>query len=139
MDEAAFMSDKDLIKNRQIIDGDIAKIKATGKTVVMPKDGLGTGLAQLKEKAPQTYAYLKQRLLQEFGFDNDNGSINNDPQAPAPVAEPVVEAPRSTKERVLKDGKSYNLSDIGIDMLIKLGYSNEEIGKILKEVRKEIC
>ena len=59
--------------------------------------------------------------------------------APAPA--PVVETPqvRSTKERVLKDGKSYNLSDIGIDMLIKLGYSNDEVGQILKEVRKEIC
>ena len=136
MDEAAFMSDKDLVKNKQIIDGDIAKIKAIGKIVVMPKDGLGTGLAQLKERAPQTYAYLKQRLLQEFGFDNDNGSVNNKSQTSAPVVEtPQV---RSTKERVLKDGKSYNLSDIGIDMLIKLGYSNDEVGQILKEVIKEI-
>ena len=75
MDNAAFMSDKDLVSNKQIIDGDIAKIKATGKVVVMPKDGFGTGLAKLKEKAPQTYAYLKQRLLEEFGFDNDTGSV----------------------------------------------------------------
>jgi hypothetical protein len=75
-DEDAFMTDKDLNKNKAVIDGDIAKIKATGKTVVFPKDGLGTGLAKLKEKAPQTYAYLKQRLLQEFSFDNDNGTIS---------------------------------------------------------------
>jgi hypothetical protein len=76
MDESAFMTDKDLSKNRMIIDEDIAKIKATGKLVVFPKDGLGTGLAKLKEKAPQTYAYLKQRLLQEFGFDNDMGTLS---------------------------------------------------------------
>lgn len=72
-DEDAFMTDKDFDKNKAIIDSDISKIIATNKTVVFPKDGLGTGLAKLKEKAPQTYAYLKQRLLQEFGFDNDTG------------------------------------------------------------------
>ncbi len=76
MDASAFMNDKDLVKNKAVIDSDIAKIKATGKTVVLPKDGLGTGLAKLKEKAPQTYNYLKQRLLQEFGFDNDKGTLS---------------------------------------------------------------
>ena len=81
MDESAFMSDKDLVNNKQIIDGDIAKIKATGKVVVMPKDGLGTGLAKLKEKAPQTYEYLKQRLLQEFGFNNDTGTVSEKPDS----------------------------------------------------------
>lgn len=75
MEESAFMKDADLARNKAVIDADIAKIKATGKIVVLPKDGLGTGLAKLKEKAPQTYAYLKQRLLQEFGFDNDKGTI----------------------------------------------------------------
>ena len=72
--ESAFMNDKDLAKNKTVIDGDIAKIKATGKTLVFPKDGLGTGLAKLKEKAPLTYEYLKQRLLEEFGFNNDTGT-----------------------------------------------------------------
>jgi hypothetical protein len=81
MDESAFMNDKDLVKNKAVIDGDIAKIKATGKAIVMPKDGLGTGLAKLKEKAPQTYAYLKQRLLEEFGFDNDKGTISQPTQS----------------------------------------------------------
>jgi hypothetical protein len=79
-DESAFMIDFDLDKNKVVIDGDIAKIKATGKTLVFPKDGLGTGLAKLKEKAPQTYAYLKQRLLEEFGFDNDKGTISQSTQ-----------------------------------------------------------
>ena len=81
MDNVAFMSDRDLDSNKQVIDGDIAKIKATGKVVVMPKDGLGTGLAKLKEKAPQTYAYLKQRLLEEFGFNNDTGVVVTKPDS----------------------------------------------------------
>ena len=76
MDETAFMTDKDLDKNKSIIDKDISKIKSTRKTIVFPKDGLGTGLAKLKEKAPKTYQYLKEKLLQEFGFNNDTGTIS---------------------------------------------------------------
>jgi hypothetical protein len=74
-DEDAFMTDTDFDANKSVINSDIAKIKRAGKTVVFPKDGLGTGLAALKTKAPRTYAYLKQRLLEEFGFDNDNGTL----------------------------------------------------------------
>ena len=72
---AAFMSDNDLQSNKDVIDSDIAKIKADGRELVFPKDGFGTGLAKLKEKAPQTYTYLKQRLLEEFRFNNDTGAI----------------------------------------------------------------
>jgi predicted NAD-dependent protein-ADP-ribosyltransferase YbiA (DUF1768 family) len=74
-DEDAFMTDNDFEANKNVIDSDIAKIKATGKTIVFPKDGLGTGLAALKTKAPKTYQYLKDRLLEEFNFDNDLGII----------------------------------------------------------------
>ena len=69
------MTDNDLESNKAVIDSDIAKIQAQNKPLVFPKDGFGTGLAKLKEKAPQTYAYLKQRLLEEFGFNNDTGAI----------------------------------------------------------------
>ena len=74
-DEDAFMTDNQIKANAAIIDSDIAKIKATGKTVVFPKDGLGTGLAALKSKAPNTYEYLVIRLKEEFGFDNNTGTL----------------------------------------------------------------
>lgn len=78
----AFMYDNYLEENKDIIDSDIAKIKADGRPIVFPKDGLGTGLAKLKEKAPKTYAYLKQRLQEEFGFNNDTGAVSQPtPQA----------------------------------------------------------
>lgn len=77
----AYMSDDNIDMNKQNIDSDINKIKNDGRTIVFPKDGLGTGLAKLKEKAPQTYNYLKQRLLEEFKFNNDTGEIiSNKPQ-----------------------------------------------------------
>lgn len=77
----AYFYDSEEEIGQQWIDNDIAEIKADGRPVVFPKDGIGTGLAKLKEKAPQTYAYLKNRLLEEFGFDNDTGEIVSQAQA----------------------------------------------------------
>ncbi|HMT01777.1 MAG TPA: hypothetical protein PKD00_00465 [Burkholderiales bacterium] len=75
----AFMSDDNLEQNKAVIDEDIKKIKEKasleGKTIVFPKGGLGTGLASLKWKAPQTFEYLNQRLKEEFRFNNTSGGI----------------------------------------------------------------
>ena len=92
------MTDKDLESNKQIINSDIAKIKTQNKPLVFPKDGLGTGLAKLKEKAPKTYEYLKQRLLEEFGFNNDTGEIQPKSEV-KPVSGEVIPAKKEiTKE-----------------------------------------
>jgi len=69
----------------------ISKIKQDGRPVVFPKDGLGTGLAKLKEKAPQTYAYLKQRLQEEFGFNNDTGVVSKSAQPASQIETGVVD------------------------------------------------
>jgi hypothetical protein len=99
MEESAFMTDLDLASNKTVIDSDIAKIKATGKSIVLPKDGFGTGLAKLKEKAPQTFAYLNQRLLQEFGFNNE-GKVTNRPVGES--VEKIVTAPGYIKDSAKK-------------------------------------
>ena len=82
--EEAFMSDSQLVDNKAVIDSDIKKAKEKaekeGKTIVLPKGGFGTGLAALSTKAPQTFAYLNQRLQEEFGFNNTTGElIEEDP------------------------------------------------------------
>jgi hypothetical protein len=41
------------------------------KAIVFPKDGIGTGLADLKNKAPKTWKYLCNQLLDKFNFNND--------------------------------------------------------------------
>lgn len=114
-DESSFMSDKDLASNKEVIDSDIAKIKATGKAVVLPKDGFGTGLAKLKEKAPQTYDYLKQRLLEEFGFNNDTGALS-----------------KKSEGVTLKDGNTYTADQLNTKMLSAMGYNLIEAGDIIK-------
>jgi len=94
---SAFMSDNDLQSNKNVIDSDIAKIKADGRSLVFPKDGFGTGLAKLKEKAPQTYTYLKQRLQEEFGFNNDTGAISTQPSTqPSNETNPEVKENKFT-------------------------------------------
>ena len=62
MGENAFFTDDEFEANKKIIDEDIAAIKADGRTIVLPEDGLGTGLAGLKNRAPKTFAYLEEQL-----------------------------------------------------------------------------
>ena len=80
--EGSFMTDVDLDLNKQRINSDIKDIKRDGRDVVFPKDGLGTGLAQLKIKAPKTYEFLVQRLQEEFGFNNETGEVTPLPKQP---------------------------------------------------------
>lgn len=45
-------------------------ILKSGKTVVFPCDGVGTGLAKLKDNSPTIWRELTRELLMSFGFDN---------------------------------------------------------------------
>jgi len=57
-----FMSDDNFEANKAKIDADIAAIKADGRPIVFPEDGIGTGRADLQNKAPRTWAYLQKEL-----------------------------------------------------------------------------
>jgi len=65
MTESAFFSDEDIVENMHQIRQAFASLATLAERfdeVVFPKDGLGTGLAKLKEKAPKTYAFLQQKI-----------------------------------------------------------------------------
>lgn len=47
-----FMSDDNFEANKAKIDADIAAIKTDGRPIVFPEDGIGTGRADLQNKAP---------------------------------------------------------------------------------------
>ncbi len=64
----SFFTDKEFAANKLAIDEAFSKIPPN-KTVVIPKAGLGTGLANMQEKAPDTFAYLNEKLA-EKGFNN---------------------------------------------------------------------
>lgn len=63
---SSFMSDDELTDNIKAIDKAvelaIELAMCVSGVIVIPEQGLGTGLAKLEEKAPQTFAYLQQRL-----------------------------------------------------------------------------
>lgn len=79
----AFFGDKpeEIIAQQRIIDEDMKplfeKVKAGG-IVVWPTDGIGTGLSELPVRAPETFAYLEQKLaaLIKTGimYDKENQS-----------------------------------------------------------------
>lgn len=62
----AFFCDSEIDQNRVAIDRAFDRLSALIsmgiKFVVIPADGLGTGRAQLHERAPLTFAYLQKRL-----------------------------------------------------------------------------
>jgi hypothetical protein len=57
----SFFTDAEYEGNCAVIDSAFKKIPA-GADVVVPAAGLGTGLAQLPERAPLTFEYLRKKL-----------------------------------------------------------------------------
>ena len=60
----AFFTDQDYEENKTAISSAFAKLAKypASTTIVFPQAGLGTGLADLENRAPQTFAYLQKRL-----------------------------------------------------------------------------
>ena len=76
----AFFTDKEFTANIKAIDEAFGKIPPD-KTIVIPKAGLGTGLAGLEEKAPKTFSYLnenerdfKKKQTNAWGNDSEEES-----------------------------------------------------------------
>jgi len=75
--QSSFYSDDEYEINCQKIFEDLILIKSKlieGYDIVFSKNGYGTGLALLKEKAPRTFLYLCDSLKSIFGFDNETGN-----------------------------------------------------------------
>lgn len=71
-------TDKNFQWNCNSIDLSISKILKKAKNydfIYFPEGGIGTGLAMLHTRAPTTYKYLNQRMLEEFGVINGPQSI----------------------------------------------------------------
>ncbi len=66
MGEDAFFSDREFQQNCMAIDAAFAKVAERRKRhydeIVIPLDGLGTGLAELDKRAPRTFRYLQEKL-----------------------------------------------------------------------------
>jgi len=58
----SFFSDNDYSVFVKHVDDVMQRVKASGKIIVLPADGIGTGKAKLKEKAPKLFDYLTMKL-----------------------------------------------------------------------------
>ncbi len=68
--EEAFFTDLEFVQNKAAIDRAFERLSrmssAIEQVVVIPTDSLGTGRAQLENRAPLTFAYLQKRLQKLF-------------------------------------------------------------------------
>lgn len=72
--EEAYFKDRD--DEFKMLRADLLRLltlakKEGGPTIVFPYNGLGTGLANMKEKSPKLWYYLCKVLKDYFGFVND--------------------------------------------------------------------
>lgn len=58
----SYFSDDDFDRFKAQVDAAITQAKVSGKTIVIPADGIGTGKAVLEEKAPRCFEYLQSEL-----------------------------------------------------------------------------
>lgn len=67
-----YFTDNDFEEAKKLIDEAIDKAVKSGKTIVIPKDGIGTGKAELAKRAPKINDYLQAQLkkLQEGKLTN---------------------------------------------------------------------
>lgn len=87
VDEGAFFSDDDYEANVQSILDDVMPVMrhiVKGGIVIIPSDGLGTGLSELETRAPKTNKALTDTIDYLFDLDrrytdeDDTDSIRND-------------------------------------------------------------
>jgi len=74
----AYYTDDEFEENKKKINQDIKKISDEllfGTTIIFSEGGYGTDRAKLKEKAPKTYQFLCDILLEKFGYHNKLGKI----------------------------------------------------------------
>lgn len=118
--ETSFFTDKEFSANKRAIDEAFGKIPP-GKIIVVPKGGIGTGLANLEVKAPRTFAYLNEKLA-EIGFDNRHGKAIQ--LAPANENKVVVQNPA---DKPTAATRLLDLNNIQTDELKLLSPSKAEV------------
>lgn len=60
--EDSYFTDDDFDVFREQVDGAVQQAINSGKTIVIPEGGIGTGKAQLERRAPKLFSYLQTKL-----------------------------------------------------------------------------
>ena len=134
---SAFFSDQELTANVKAIDKAFSRIPPD-KTIVIPTAGLGTGLADLQEKAPETFAYLNGKLA-SIGFNNQTKEQIEVQKA----VEPSVDTEKNKTLKSSDTNKVFiqtNLENLrGTKRLLDLNNINTPSLKVFSPTEKEIA
>lgn len=104
--EDSYFTDEDFDTFKAQVDEAIQKAIDSGKTIVIPEGGIGTGKAQLKERAPKLFSYLQDKLnaLRESAGTTDALSNSFDTPRITSVEEQqkvdLLFDPRTRRDRV---------------------------------------
>jgi hypothetical protein len=94
----SYLEDDDFPKFKQQVDEAIQKAKDSGKIIVIPSEGIGTGNDMLKKQAPKLFKYLQDEL-NNLKNQNTNVSFEVATLAKVPIAE-KIKAPFKSKNSV---------------------------------------
>lgn len=119
--QTSFFTDREFEANRQALDEAFRKVPPN-KTVVVPKGGIGTGLAKLEEKAPRTFAYLNEKLA-TLGFDNRRGQA-------------ITTSPKNESRVVVQNP---SVKSVTATRLLDLNNIQTESLKLLSPLAKEVA
>ena len=89
MDDSTYEEFKEHVDKQ--IETAIELAEETGKTIIVPENGIGTGKAQLEKRAPKSFAYLKQEL---------DKLKNKEKGTPTPPKQTTVITPEMIRARV---------------------------------------
>ena len=93
--EESYMSDYEYEDNIAAIDEAIDKALESGKTIVIPEAGIGTGKAMLREKAPRTYEHLRNRLNELWKARPNKQQVASSQAQPANAPKAVQSTPHT--------------------------------------------
>lgn len=73
----AYMTDTEFLVNKRYIDIAFDSIPLD-RSVVIPEEGLGTGLAELNRRAPMTFQHVQNRIAALLAYAKANPTIKKD-------------------------------------------------------------
>lgn len=116
---SSYFSDADFPQFKKQVDEAIQKAKDSGKTIVIPADGIGTGKAMLKEKAPKLFNYLEQELNKlKFNSKSKLDISKNTSKKFTPQQQSLV-------SKVVKDAEEYYKTKLSRQQQMVLKYNTE--------------
>ena len=74
--ESSYFTDTDFEQFRAQVDAAINQALSSGKTIVIPADGIGTGKAELATRAPKLFQYLQNKLASLQNSSADTSQSN---------------------------------------------------------------